>query len=101
MYSSGTRGGWFRLSRGLVQRAVAAVAAAVVATMAAPLSVAGVWGSSGSWNDALVGDGVRLAAADRKHEDSGQQQAEDNVFEHQLAVSVSGKRAAADFGCRA
>jgi len=33
----------------LVQRAVAAAeAAAVVATMAAPLSVAGVWGSSGS-----------------------------------------------------
>ena len=65
------------------------------------VAASAVSGSSGTWERRSCGDEVRLAAADCKHEDSGQQQAEDNVFEHQLAVSVSGNRAAADFGCRA
>jgi hypothetical protein len=47
-----------------------------------------------------VGD-VMSAAADRQNEHGDEEQRENEVFEHQLAPSVSGSLAAADFGCKA
>ena len=40
-------------------------------------------------------------AANSQDEDADEEQGENQMFEHQLAVSVSGRRAAADFGCKA